>query len=291
MNEADLYTPASVAAYRRVGAIALRAAVLSSFLALAGCLGFGGDKEPEPEPETAAGELYNQGLAYMEKGKTKDAIGRFEEVDRQHPYSEWAKKAMIMTAYAHFKRGDHAETITAAKRYLTLYPSGADAAYAQYMIGESYFRQIPEITRDQKATREAMAAMQEVINRYPDSEYVDDARDKIIKTRDQLAGKEMQVGRYYLERREYIAAVNRFKVVITEYSDTRHAEEALYRLTESYLSMGIVPEAQTAAAVLGHNFPDSPWYKDAFTLLQTGGVAPQENKGSWISKAFQKVVG
>jgi len=147
------------------------------------------------------------------------------------------------------------------------------------------------VTRDQEATRKAMAAMQEIINNYPDSVYANDAREKYAAARDQLAGKEMQIGRYYQERREYVAAVNRFKVVVTEYANTRHVEEALYRLTETNLAMGLNSEAQTAAAVLGHNFPDSQWYKDAYRLLGSGGLKPVENKESWISKAFKIVTG
>jgi outer membrane protein assembly factor BamD len=233
-----------------------------------------------------AGVLYNEGLAYLNAGKLSDAVKSFDEVDRQHPYSEWARKALIMSAFASYRRGRLDDTVQSANRYLTLYPGSPDAAYAQYLIGSSYFKQIPDVTRDQDATRKAMASLQEIIDRYPDSEYATDAKNKIIVARDQLAGKEMQVGRYYLERREYVAAVNRFKVVITDFQDTRHVEEALERLVEANLAMGLTSEAQTAAAVLGHNFPDSKWYQDAYKLLQSGGLEPREDKGSWISKLF-----
>jgi outer membrane protein assembly factor BamD len=237
----------------------------------------------EDEP---AGQLYNEGLAYMNAGKLTEAVKKFDEVDRQHPYSEWARKALIMSTYSSYQHGEYDNAVVTAKRYLTLYPGSPDAAYAQYLIGQSYFHQIPDVTRDQDATKQALAAMKEVVDNYPGSEYVDDANKKIVMTRDQLAGKEMQVGRYYLERREYIAAINRFKFVVTEYQDTRHVEEALERLVEANMAMGLVSEAQTAAAVLGHNFPDSSWYKDAYKLLQTGGVEPREDKGSWISRVF-----
>jgi len=233
-----------------------------------------------------AGVLYNEGLAYLNAGKLNDAIKSFDEVDRQHPYSEWARKALIMSAFASYRRGRFADTIQTANRYLTLYPGTPDAAYADYLIGSSYFSQIPDVTRDQQATKTAMASLQEIIDRYPDSEYAADARNKIIVANDQLAGKEMQVGRYYLERREYIAAINRFKVVVTDYQDTRHVEEALERLVEANLAMGLASEAQTAAAVLGHNFPDSKWYQDAYRLLQSGGLQPREDKGSWMSQLF-----
>ena len=232
------------------------------------------------------GVLYNQGLAYLNAGKLRDAVSSFDEVDRQHPYSEWARKALIMSAFASYRRGKPDDTIATANRYLTLYPGSPDAAYAEFLIGSSYFKQIPDVTRDQDATKRAMASLQEIIDRYPDSEYATDARQKIIIANDQLAGKEMQVGRYYLERREYVAAINRFKSVITDYGDTREVEEALERLTEANLAMGLTSEAQTAAAVLGHNYPDSRWYQDAYKLLQTGGLEPREDKGSWISKLF-----
>lgn len=236
--------------------------------------------------EEPAGNLYNKGLAYMNAGKLTDAVKSFDEVDRQHPYSEWARKSLIMSAYANYKRGKYEDTVQTANRYLTLYPGTDDAGYAQYLIAQSYFNRIPDVTRDQDATRKALAAMQEIVDQYPDSEYADDARAKIIQTRDQLAGKEMQIGRYYLEQREYIAAVNRFKVVVSDYQDTRHVEEALYRLVEANLAMGLVTEAQTAAAVLGHNFPNSSWYKNAYERLASGGMSPSENKGSWISRVF-----
>lgn len=236
--------------------------------------------------EEPAGNLYNAGLAYMNAGKLNDAVKSFNEVDRQHPYSEWARKALIMSAYASYKRGKYDDASNTAQRYLTLYPGTEDAAYAQYIQAQSHYNRIPDITRDQAETKKAMAAMEEIIDRFPDSEYADDARLKVIQTRDQMAGKEMQVGRYYLERREYVAAVNRFKTVVTSYQDTRHVEEALYRLVEANLALGIVPEAQTAGAVLGHNFPDSDWYKQAYKRLGGAGVEPEENKGSWISRAF-----
>jgi outer membrane protein assembly factor BamD len=194
---------------------------------------------------------------------------------------------MLMSAFLNFRRGRYQDAINDAQRYVTLFPASEDAAYAQYLIGESYFRQIPDVTRDQDLAIKAMDAMGEVVRKHPDSEYAADARSKIEVARDQLAGKEMQIGRYYLERREYLAAVNRFKAVVEEYQTTRHVEEALHRLTESYLALGILPEAQTAAAMLGHNFPDSEWYRDSYQLLAKGGLAPEENEGSWISRAFR----
>jgi outer membrane protein assembly factor BamD len=235
-----------------------------------------------------AEKLYNEGLYLLnEKKNYMDAAKKFEEVDRQHPYSEWARKALLMDAYAYYTAGSYDNAITAAKRYVTLHPGSADAAYAQYLIGSSYYDQIPDVTRDQSGSERAMRQLEEVVRKFPESEYAAAAKRKMQVARDQLAGKEMEIGRYYLKKRDFTGAINRFKVVVTHYQTTRHVEEALMRLTEAYLSIGIVSEAQTAAAVLGHNFPNSSWYKNAYTLVKTGGHEPSENKGSWISRAFK----
>jgi outer membrane protein assembly factor BamD len=243
------------------------------------------------EQTEPADVLYNQALANMDAGRLSEASKKFNAIDRQHPYSEYARKSMVMGAFADYRMGKYEEAIGAAKRYLTLYPSTPDAAYAQYIIGLSYFRQIRDVTQDQKESRRTIEAMEELIQRWPDSEYAEDAQAKIRFARDQLAGKEMQTGRYYLERREYIAAVKRFRYVVEHYSNTRHIEEALARLTEAYYAMGLVSEAQTAAAVLGRNYPESQWYKDSYKLLSTGGVEPRENAGSWLSKAGALITG
>ncbi|RED28490.1 Beta-barrel assembly machine subunit BamD [Rhodopseudomonas thermotolerans] len=237
-----------------------------------------------------ADKLYNEGLYLMNKDKDiKGAAKKFEEVDRQHPYSDWARKSLLMSAYAYYQAGDYDSCIGAATRYVTLHPGSADAAYAQYLIAASNYDQIPDISRDQGRTEKAIAALEEVIRKYPTSEYANSAKQKLEGARDQLAGKEMDIGRYYMSKRDYAAAINRFKTVVTRYQTTRHVEEALARLTEAYMAIGIVGEAQTAAAVLGHNFPDSKWYKDAYTLVKSGGLEPTENKGSWISRSFKKL--
>jgi outer membrane protein assembly factor BamD len=248
---------------------------------------FPGDR---PLPDEPADKLYNEGLYLLNERKDlKQAAKRFEEVDRQHPYSDWARKSQLMSAYAYYQAGAYEESITSARRYIQLHPGSPDAAYAQFLIGSSYFDQIPDITRDQNRTERAMSALDEVVRKYPSSEYAVSAKRKIEMARDQLAGREMMVGRYYMERRDYTGAINRFKIVVTRYQTTRHVEEALLRLTEGYLSLGIVGEAQTSAAVLGHNFPESRWYKDAYALLGQRGLAPSENRGSWISQAFRTV--
>ncbi|GHD10905.1 outer membrane protein assembly factor BamD [Tianweitania populi] len=243
------------------------------------------------EQTEPADQLYNQGLANLNAGRLNEASKKFEAVDRQHPYSEYARKSMVMGAFTNYRQGKYEEAINQGKRYVQLYPSSEDAAYAQYIVGLAYFRQIKDVTQDQKESRRAIEAMEEVAQRWPDSEYVEDAQAKIRFARDQLAGKEMQVGRYYLERREYIAAAKRFRYVVEVYGNTRHVEEALARLTETYLAMGLATEAQSAAAALGQNYPDSQWYKDSYTLLQSGGLEPRANPGSWLSKVGSAIAG
>jgi outer membrane protein assembly factor BamD len=246
------------------------------------------DKTDVVAPDEPADRLYNEGLYTLNQKKMpKDAAKKFEEVDRQHPYSEWARKSLIMTAYSYYEAKEYNDSINAARRYITLHPGSPDTAYAQYLIGASFFDQIADISRDQERTEKAVNELEEVIRKYPTSEYAASAKQKIEVARDQLAGKEMDIGRYYMNKRDYTGAINRFKVVVTRYQTTRHVEEALLRLTEAYMSLGIIDEAQTSAAVLGHNFPDSRWYKDAYVLMQSKGLEPNENRGSWISRAFR----
>jgi outer membrane protein assembly factor BamD len=270
----------------RSGGALVRLVLLAALAALLGaCSMFDKDAILPDEP---ADKLYNEGLYLLNTKKDpKGAAKKFEEVDRQHPYSEWARKSLIMSAYAYYESGAYEDCINSARRYVTLHPGSPDSAYAQFLIGSSYFDQIPEISRDQARTEKAVENLEEVARRYPTSEYAVAAKRKIEIARDQLAGKEMEVGRWHLERREYTGAINRFKVVVTRFQRTRHVEEALLRLTEAYMALGIVDEAQTSAAVLGHNFPDSRWYKDAYALMQSRGLQPSENKGSWISQAFK----
>ena len=247
------------------------------------------DKDVEVTADDPPDRLYNEGLFLLNsKHDYKAAAKKFEEVDRQHPYSEWARKALIMTAFAYYQGKSYEEAVSAAKRYVTLHPGSGDAAYAQFLIGSSYFEQIADITRDQGGTEKALNALDEVVRKYPETEYAASAKKKVEIARDQLAGKEMAVGRYYQEKHDFTGAINRFKVVVTQYQTTRHVEEALERLTECYMALGIAQEAQTAAAVLGHNFPDSPWYKDAYSLVKSGGLEPHEDRNSWISRAFKK---
>jgi outer membrane protein assembly factor BamD len=253
---------------------------------LMGCSLF--NKEEDYVPDDPADKLYNEGLYLLnKKGSYEDAAKKFDEVERQNPYSEWARKALLMSAYSYYQAQKYDDCINSAKRYVTLHPGSPDAAYAQYLIGASYFDQIPDVWRDQARADKAVRALEEVVRKYPDTEYALSAKKKIEIARDQLAGKEMEVGRFYMKKRDFTGAINRFKVVVTQYQTTREVEEALERLTEAYVSLGILDEAQTAAAVLGHNFPDSPWYKDAYKLVKSAGAEPNENKDSWISRAFK----
>jgi len=234
-------------------------------------------------------DLYNKGLDFMKAGSYEKAVKQFEEVERQHPYSSWATRATLMAAYAQYQRNAYDEAILAAQRFITLHPGHRDAAYAHYLIALCYYEQIADVKRDQTATQKALAALDEISKRYPNTTYAKDAAAKALLARDHLAGKEMEVGRYYLNQHAYVAAINRFEKVVKEYQTTSHTPEALYRLVEAYLALGVTSEAQTAAAVLGHNFPGSEWYKDAYALLQGSGLQPQENKASWISKALAQV--
>jgi outer membrane protein assembly factor BamD len=273
---------------RRAG-LARLLALLVLVIPLGACSSWFGKDDTLPADQPAD-KLYNEGVYLLNRRQDyADASKKFEEVERQHPYSEWARKSLIMTAYSKYEARQYDDAITAARRYVTLHPGSPDAAYAQYLIGTSYYDQIPDITRDQGRTEKAIAALEEVTRKYPDSEYAMSAKNKVEVARDQLAGKEMMVGRYYQSRKDFTGAINRFKIVVTQYQTTRHVEEALMRLTESYMALGVVNEAQTAAAVLGHNFPDSRWYGDAYRLVRSGGLEPIENPGSWISRAFKKV--
>ena len=278
---------------RKMTKLAFASGAVMLTMALAGCAS--GDKDIDlskyVESIDPADKLYNEGLANLEAGRLDEASKKFAAVDRQHPYTEYARKSLVMAAFTNYRKGNYEEAISMAKRYNTLYPTSDESAYAYYIIGLSYFRQIPDVTRDQAASRRAISAMQEVVDRFPKSEYVEDAKTKIRFARDQLAGKDMQVGRYYLERKEYLGAIKRFRNVVEEYSNTRQVEEALARLTEAYYALGLTSEAQTAAAVLGKNFPDSQWYKDSYKLLQGGGLEPRENTGSWLSKASSLITG
>ena len=261
------------------------AASLASLAILAGC----GSTDEETYVERPVEELYNAAMDQLQSGDLTGAAKNFDEVERQHPYSVWARKAQLMAAYAYYQTNRYDEAILAGERFLQLHPGNKDAAYAHYLIAVSYYEQITDVGRDQRTTERALNALQEVVDRYPDSEYARDARLKIDLARDHLAGKEMEIGRYYLKRGQHAAAINRFREVIEKYQSTSHVPEALHRLTEAYLALGVSDEAQTAAAVLGHNFPGSDWYRDSYVLLTGENLEPAENKQSWISRVWGSV--
>ncbi len=231
-------------------------------------------------------ELYNSGLEKLKSGNYKAAAKSFAEVERQHPYSKWATKALLMQAFANYQSNKYDDAINAANRFITLHPGHKDSAYAYYLTAISQYEQISDVRRDQSRTQKALEALEEVGKRFPQSPYAADAMSKAAMARDHLAAKEMEVGRYYLKKGSYLAGINRFKKVVTDYQTTSQVPEALYRLTEGYIALGVVSEAQTAAAVLGQNFPNSEWYKDAYTLVSSDGQQPVENKKSWISRLF-----
>jgi outer membrane protein assembly factor BamD len=234
-------------------------------------------------------DLYNKGLQKLKEGQYKAAAKQFQEVERQHPYSGLATKAILMGAFAQYQRNGYEEAIAAAQRFITLHPGHKDVAYAYYLVALSHYERIMDVKRDQSVTENALAALEEVVRRFPETNYARDAEAKAVLARDLLAAKEMEVGRYYLRKRAYVASINRFKTVVEKYQTTSQAPEALYRLTEAYYALGVQSEAQTAAAVLGFNYPNSQWYKDAYSLLESGGIAPQENRESWISRAVRAV--
>ncbi|MCD2176555.1 outer membrane protein assembly factor BamD [Rhizobium sp. C1] len=237
-----------------------------------------------------ADKLYAQGLANLNAGNVGEAKAKFAAIDKEDPFSEEARKALVMSTFLNYRNGQYDEAIISGNRYMKLYPESKDAAYVQYLVGLANYKKIPDVTQDQRYAAETIKAMQAVVDNYPSSEYADDARSKIRMAKDQLAGKEMQVGRYYQERKEYIAAVSRYRNVVEAYQSTNQVQEALARLVECYYAMGVTSEAQTAAAVLGANYPDSQWYADSYKLLKSGGLEPRENTGSWISRAAKKLV-
>ena len=264
-----------------------RIALVTCLVAVTACSKTDGKNSDFAVDEVIAPDtLYNQALANLDSGDLTESQKRLNDLDRQHPYSEYSRRSLILNTFINYRKGSYAEAANSGNRFLQLYPGDKDAAYAQYIIGMSYFKRIPHITRDQTMAAKAFNSMNALVEKYPDSEYVADANKKILITRDQLAGKEMLVGRYYQERREFLASINRYRKVVETYPSTRHVEEALARLTESYFSLGLVEEAQNSAAVLGHNFPDSKWYADSYKLLQTGGLEPRESPNSWLSGLF-----
>lgn len=242
-------------------------------LALSACAG--NKKKPRLAYEERPVELlYATGADRLDRRQWSQAVGYFQEVERQHPYSEWSRRAILMQAYAHYQGNDYPEAVADADRFMQLYPGNATAAYAHYIKAICYFEQIVDVNRDQAATAQALDNLRDVVQRFPRTEYAADARLKIDMVNDQLAGKEMTIGRYYLHQGDTLAAANRFRTVIDRYQTTTHAPEALYRMVESYLTLGLLDEAKRNGAVLGYNYPGDPWYGDAYKLLTSKGLKP-----------------
>ncbi|MCK5274613.1 MAG: outer membrane protein assembly factor BamD [Alphaproteobacteria bacterium] len=245
-------------------------------LALGGCAG---DEEETAYVERPVEGIYNEAMDSMEAGKYTSAAKAFDEVERQHPYSKWATKAQVMSGYAYYMNGDYDDAIVALDRFIDLHPGHKDAAYAWYLKGLSYYEQISGVARDQRMSEGALDAFDNLVRRFPDSDYARDARLKVDLAHDHLAGKDMDVGRYYLRAGHHLAAIGRFRRVIEKWGTTTHVPEALHRLTEAYLALGVVEEARYTAAVLRHNFPDSEWYRDSWALLDSQDVLTAEERG------------
>jgi outer membrane protein assembly factor BamD len=274
---------------------ALRAAaILLATAVLAAC---GSNEQTElAYVETPVERLYNEGFSAMERRRFDEAAAYFDEVERQHPFSEWARRAMLMAAYANYEARLYSEAISDSERFIALHPGSASAPYAYYLIAISQYEQIYDVGRDQSTTRNAMEALQQVVRRYPDTPYAQDARLKIDMTRDHLAGKEMTVGRWYLRNGYYLASINRFQNVIRDYETTSHTPEALHRMVEAYVALGVDEEARQIASVLGYNFPGSEWYEDTYDLMTQRGVAlpgaeDTERDPTLLRRALDRIFG
>src|SRR5580693_6133410 len=249
--------------------------LLAACVAVSGCHTFGKKKKPElAYEEHPVDLLYNAGATRLDQHQWSEAVDYFREVERQHPYSEWARRSILMTAFAHYQANDYAEAISDSDQFISLYPGNVSTPYAYYLKAICYFEQIVDVGRDQASTAEAGEALREVAKRYPFSEYAADARLKIDMVQDQLAGKEMNIGRYYLRAGDPMGAISRFKTVVDKYQTSSHTPEALYRLVEAYLTVGLVEEAKRNGAVLGYNYPGDIWYRDAYRLLTSRGLRP-----------------
>lgn len=249
----------------------------------------GGDKETLDE--VPPGDIYALGEAQLADGDANQAAETFNEIERLYPFSQLAKRAIIMSAFSSYTANDYSNARSSARRYLDLYPSDDDAPYAQHLIALTYYDNIVDVGRDQATTEEALNALREVVNRYPDSDYARDAQLKIDLTLDHLAGKEMQIGRYYLKRGHYLAAINRFRVVVEKYQTTSQTPEALHRLVEANLSIGLEREALASAAVLGHNYPGSTWYANSYELLTGRNLLPEgEDSDTFLKRIYRRVI-
>lgn len=258
---------------------------------LAGCSGGGGQSKEPPLETLSAQQIYDRGeYTLEEENDPTKAIRYFTEVERLYPYSDWARRALIMQAFTYHKSKEYEDARQAAQRFLDYYPGDEDAAYAKYLLALSYYDQIDEVGRDQGLTFQALQALREVIEEYPDSEYARSAILKFDLAFDHLAAKEMEIGRYYLKRGNYAASINRFRTVVQDFQTTTHTAEALHRLVEAYLALGLTNEAQTAGAILGYNYQSSPFYQDSYKLLTSRGLEPKAAGDSWLAGVYRQTV-
>ena len=260
-------------------------------LVLSGC-GAGGVRGPDAIPleNYSPKQIFERGEFELERSRPEDAAFYFAEIERLYPYSDLAKRALIMQAYAHHQDRDYENSRSAAQRYIDFYPADDDAAYAQYLLALSYYDQIDDVGRDQGLTFQALQSLRQVIERYPDSEYAKSSILKFDLAFDHLAGKEMEIGRYYLKKNHFPAAINRFRVVVEDFQTTTHTAESLHRLVEAYLSLGLTDEAQTAGAILGHNFQSTDWYAASFTLLTDAGLKPKARGNHWLAQVYRQMI-
>ena len=261
-----------------------RNAVVAAFagVALAAC---SSDGEEEVYIERPAEVIYTEALTSLDGGSFGAAADLFDEVERQHPYSQWATRAQLMSAYSHYQNLEYDEAVIALDRFIRLHPGHEDAAYAYYLRALAFYERISDVERDQEMTQLALNALEDVVRRYPDTDYARDARLKLDLTLDQLAGQDMMIGRWYLRQGHYNAAINRFRRVVTEYQTTTHVPEALHRLTEAYVALGLEQEAQATAAVLGYNYPGSDWYIDSYALLVDEGIRVIEDDRGFFERS------
>ena len=272
----------------RAGKLARFLSSLAVIALLAGC---GGGQRDAPLESFTAEEIYKRGEFELETSRKSDEAARlFGEVERLYPYSEWAKRALIMQAFAFHKDRDYENSRAAAQRYIDTYPAEEGAAYAKYLLALSYYDQIDDVGRDQGLTFQALQALRAVIEEYPDSEYAKSAILKFDLAFDHLAAKEMEIGRFYLRGKHYTAAINRFRVVVEDFQTTTHTPEALYRLIECYLSLGLTDEAQTAGAILGYNFQSTEWYQDGYDQLTGRGLRLEAKGDSWLARVYRQVI-
>ncbi len=259
-------------------------------IALSGCNGFNPQSSDISLQDMGPAEIYQKGELELSKNKNKRAAEYFGEIERLYPYSEWAKRGLIMQAFAFHKDKNYQSSRGAASRFVDFYPADNDVAYAYYLIGLSYYDQIDDVGRDQGVTRNALQAFRVLFEQFPNSEYAEPAKLKFDLAFDHLASKEMEVGRYYLKDGYYSAAINRFRIVIEDFQTTKHTPEALHRLVEAYLSLGLTDDAQTAAAILGHNYKNSEWYASSYDLLTSRGLSPWAKGTGWLARVHRQVI-